>query len=274
MGAGARSIKSKKAMKIGDFGRFDGPLVLFGGPYSNFQALEAMLAAIGDRPSICTGDIVAYCADPQDTVALFRGAGVATIAGNCERQVESLAEDCGCGFADGSACDLMSAGWWPYLRDALGPDDRAWFATLPDIATFVHEDRRYAVVHGGGSSNSRFLWPSTSNADLAHEIEMVEALTGRIDGIIAGHSGIAFQRQVGRHHWINPGVIGLPPHDGRTQTRYSVLDQGEAVVHRLSFDHELARQRMEVNGLTQGYHETLTTGIWPSEDVLPDSLRR
>ena len=35
-----------------------------------------------------------------------------------------------------------------------------------------------------------------------------------------------------------------------------------------------ARRRMEEVGLVQGYHDTLSTGIWPSEDVLPDELKR
>ena len=107
-----------------------------------------------------------------------------------------------------------------------------------------------------------------------NEINALEQDIGPVDGVVAGHSGIAFHRKIGRHQWINAGAIGLPPHDGRPETRYAVLENGEVTIHRLRYDHQAARQAMEDAGLTQGYHEALTTGIWPSEDVLPPELRR
>ena len=66
----------------------------------------------------------------------------------------------------------------------------------------------------------------------------------------------------------------MPPHDARPETRYVVLENGEVTVPRLGYDHPAARGRMEEAELTQGYHETLSSGVWPSEDVLPRELRR
>ena len=50
---------------------------MFGGPYSNVRAvtaLRARAAELGIQASrtICTGDVVAYCAEPEETVALIR----------------------------------------------------------------------------------------------------------------------------------------------------------------------------------------------------------
>ena len=215
-----------------------------------------------------------YCAEPVETAALMRTLGLPGIAGNCERQLADEADDCGCGFADGSACDLLSRGWYSFLRAAVDRDTRAWADDLPDLGTFTQSGRRYGVIHGGVTSNARFLWPSSAEADFLEEIMALEAVTGPLDGIVAGHSGIAFHRRIERHHWINAGVIGLPPHDGRPETRYAVLSEGEVIFERLDYDHGAARRAMERAGLTQGYHETLSTGIWPSEDVLPRELRR
>jgi predicted phosphodiesterase len=147
-------------------------------------------------------------------------------------------------------------------------------AELPDFGIFMEGERRYGVVHGGATAINRFLWPSSAEADFQHEINALEAEVGALDGIVAGHSGIAFHRRIGAHQWINAGAIGLPPHDGRSMTRYAVLAGGEVTFERLSYDHAGARAAMETAGLTQGYHETLTTGVWPSEDVLPAELRR
>ena len=66
--------------------RMDGPVLVFGGPYSNLEATEALLAAAdrhGVPPEriICTGDIVAYGADAAATLALVRRAGIQAIMG-------------------------------------------------------------------------------------------------------------------------------------------------------------------------------------------------
>lgn len=260
-------------MRVQDFGQFDEGVTLFGGPYSNLQALEA-LAQMIDGPAICTGDVVAYGGDPAATATLIRKLEWPVVAGNCERQIAEDAADCGCGFDDGSACDLLSKGWYPVAKAAIDGETRGWMAGLPDVGTFTQKGKRYAVLHGGATNVSRFLWPTTESGDFAREISALEAAIGPIDGIVAGHSGIPFHRWIGRHHWINAGVIGLPPHDGRTETRFAVLTDNDVAFHRLSYDHAAARSAMEAAGLTQGYHETLTNGIWPSEDILPSELRR
>ncbi len=261
-------------MRVADFGPIDTPVVLFGGPYSNLAALEALSEVIGERPAICTGDVVAYGADPVETVNQMRAMGVHCIAGNCERQVAEGALDCGCGFDDGSACDLLSQGWYAYLAKNCDDDTVAWLADQPELGVFTQGDRRYAVVHGGMTAINRFIWPDSPVEVFLEEITALETRLGRIDGVVAGHSGIAFHRKVEGYQWINAGAIGLPPHDGRPETRYAVLSNGEAIIERLSYDHQRSRDAMEAAGLMQGYHQTMTTGIWPSEDVLPVSLRR
>ena len=261
-------------MRVRDFGTFDGPLALFGGPYSNLAALEALSRAIGDTPAICTGDVVAYCADPVATVNLMQAMAVQCIAGNCERQVAEGGLDCGCGFAAGSTCDRLSQGWYSYLSSACDTDTIEWLGDQPELGVFMQRGRRYAVIHGGVSSISRFIWPDSPDEVFLEEIGALERLLGRIDGVIAGHCGLAFHRRIDRFQWVNAGVIGLPPHDGRSETRYAILEQGEVVIERLGYDHKTTRRAMRAAGLTQGYQETITTGIWPSEDVLPYSLRR
>lgn len=261
-------------MRVEDFGQMDGPVVLFGGPYSNLQALDAMARIIGDSPSICTGDIVAYGANPRETVNLFRKMAVPSVAGNCEQQIATGAADCGCGFDEGSTCNILSQGWYPYASSQCDAETANWLGKMPEIGVFTHHDRRYAVLHGGATAINRFIWPSSPDAVFLEEITALERLLGHIDGVVCGHSGIAFHRRINGVQWINAGVIGLPPHDGRSETRYAVLKEGEVTIHRLTYDFASACKAMEAAGLTQGYHATLETGIWPSEDVLPNALRR
>lgn len=274
MGCGGPWFKGEMGLRVQDFGRFDGKVTLYGGPYSNVQALEALVARQDGTPAICTGDVVAYCGDPAATVALMRRLGWPVVAGNCERQIAGDAPDCACGFDEGMTCERLARTWYPFARDALGAEDKAWMADLPEIGTFVQAGRRYAVIHGGGTEINRFLWPSTETVDFETEIAAIEAAIGPVNGVVAGHSGIPFHRRIGEHHWINAGVIGLPPHDGRPATRFAVLEDGEVTFHHLDYDHGAARAAMEAAGLTQGYHETLETGVWPSEDILPAELCR
>src|SRR5829696_1562793 len=59
-----------------------GPLLLFGGPYSNLEATRAVLAEAERRQIpperiVCTGDVVAYGADAKATVDLVRASAFA-----------------------------------------------------------------------------------------------------------------------------------------------------------------------------------------------------
>jgi len=83
-----------------DLGELSGPVLVFGGPYSNLEAARAIraeAARLGVPPArtICTGDVVAYCADPGATVALVRDWGIAVVMGNVEESLGAGAGDCG-----------------------------------------------------------------------------------------------------------------------------------------------------------------------------------
>lgn len=256
-----------------ELGPIDTPITLFGGPYSNLQAMLALQNAVHGT-AICTGDVVAYCAQPAETVRVIRQMGCVVVAGNCEKQLAAGAGDCGCGFAEGSACDVLSRGWYAFASTQIRAPDRQWMRNLPDIATFSHHGQRYAVIHGGYTNVSRFIWPTSPRSVFDEEIAAIQARVGPVDGVIAGHCGIAFSRQAGGVQWINAGVIGMPANNGAQHTAYAELRAGEIEFFQLAYDSAQAAEAMVRAGLTQGYDRALLTGYWPSEDVLPPGLRR
>ena len=265
-------------MRYHDIGRRDGAMILFGGPYSNVQALVALKEAakargIAAEHMVGTGDVVAYAADARDCCAQMQALDCPVIAGNCEVQLGSGADNCGCGFEEGTPCDLLSAGWFAHASAEITDADRVWMQSLPRFATFVHQGARYGVLHGGVTDIARFIWSTSEDAVFAEEWAALEAITGPVDHIIAGHSGIPFIRETERGRWINAGVIGMPPHDGGQQTRFAVLDRGEVQMQRLTYDAQAAADAMDAAGLAAGYRKGLTSGYWPSEDVLPAALR-
>ncbi len=265
-------------MKHRDLGTLSGPVLVFGGPYSNFQALQALAdraiaLGISAKNIVCTGDVVAYCADAEPAARFVAEQDYATIAGNCEKQLAEGADDCGCGFEEGSECSLLSRGWYPYALSKVSAKSTRWMGNLPDIISFIHNGQRYAVIHGGVTDISRFIWSVSAEDVFTKEIKAIEAAIGPVDAIIAGHSGIPFIRPIVGKHWINAGAIGMPPHNGAPSTRFVLIEE-QPEIHHLTYDWQSAQTAMRAAGLTQGYDSALETGYWPSEDVLPTELRR
>ncbi|MBL6079548.1 metallophosphoesterase family protein [Belnapia sp. T18] len=255
----------------------DQPLLCFGGPYSNRQALETLLAEaarLGIPPGrmLCTGDVVAYCAEPAATLDLMIATRIPTVMGNCEESLAEGAADCGCGFEAGTACDLLTRGWFAHADRQVTPAHRAWMAALPRRIDLTLAGRRLAAIHGGAASINRFLFASAPDAMLAAEI----AGTGA-EGVLAGHCGLPFTRLVEGRLWHNAGAIGMPAHDGTPRAWFSLLTPSLGGIriehHALAYDHDAAARAMREAGLAEGYAAALETGLWPSEDVLPSAER-
>jgi len=266
-------------MKIRDLGEIQGDMLLFGGVYSNLAALDAFILTaqeygIPPQNCICTGDVVAYCADAAACVDRMRDFGCPIIAGNCEVQLANDAPDCGCGFSVGSECSLLSVGWYNHATRQMNETHKNWMSNLPERITFIHNAKRYGVVHGAASDISRFIWPGTSERVILSEIALLEAQVGKVDGVIAGHSGIPMHRNIGAVSWVNTGAIGMPSHSGNPLTHFGYLDEKQINIKDLSYYTHVTILAMQQAGLTQGYEETLSTGYWPSEDNLPVELHR
>ena len=252
------------------------PILVFGGPYSNVRAVEAMRRRAGelgitpDR-TICTGDVVAYCVEPEETAAAIRAWGCRAIAGNCEEQLAAGAADCGCGFEEGTECDRLAKDWYPFANERISPASRAWMAQLPAALRFAIGGVSFRVVHGGVDQINRFIFASE------REVIAQELRRAGTDVVIAGHAGIAFIERVGRRVWFNAGVIGMPANDGTPDGWYGLIEiDGDQVVlstRRLPYDHHGAAAAMRRFGHANGYARSLVTGLWPSLDVLPPAER-
>jgi hypothetical protein len=253
----------------------DAPLLVMGGPYSNRQATGALLAEAARRgiPGeriLCTGDVVAYAADAAACCDLMIASGAHVLMGNCEENLAAGAEDCGCGFAEDTACDLLSRAWYAHALREVTPRHRAWMAGLPRrLHLDLPDGRRLAVLHGGAGDISRFLFASAEEAALQAEL----AATG-CQGVIAGHCGIPFARKLtGGGLWLNAGAIGMPANDGTPRVWFALVtpDAGGLAVEilPLTYDHAGAAAAMRAARLPEGYAAGLETGLWPSCDVLP-----
>jgi predicted phosphodiesterase len=259
-----------------DLAELQAPVLVFGGPYSNVRALAAMRERadeLGIPPSrsVCTGDVVAYCVEPEETTAAVREWGCHVVAGNCEEQLAAGSADCACGFEEGSECDRLAKGWYPFANQRISAASRGWMAGLPSMLRFRVGGLSFRVIHGGVRQVNRFVFASQRDV-LAEELAWADA-----DVVVCGHSGLPFVEKVGRGVWFNPGVIGMPANDGTPDVWYGLIgNEGGQVVlstHRLSYDHVAAAAGMRRFGHANGYARSLITGLWPSLDVLPPTER-
>jgi hypothetical protein len=143
-------------------------------------------ARLGIPPQriICTGDLVGYCGDPIATIEMVRRSGIHVVMGNCDQQLGQDAQDCGCGFPFGSACERLSSAWFAFADHQVGREARAWLASLPHRIDLRIGLAHLAVIHGGVSRINYFVFASTAAAIKRHEL----ALAGS-DGVIGATAG-------------------------------------------------------------------------------------
>lgn len=266
-----------KSTNTHDLGTLSGKLLVFGGSYSNLQALTelrsiAKLQGIPPHRIICTGDIVGYCAQPEESVQFVKEWGIHCIQGNVEQNIIDGQDDCGCNFAEGGRCDLFSRTWFPFAARSISPDSAQWLSTLPHHLMFRYAHKAVAVVHGSATHISEFIFKSTP----WNTKEVSFSATGA-DVILAGHAGLPFADTQAGKYWLNAGVIGMPANDGTPRVWYLLLDDSSGQLSYsfdyFTYDNTTAHQLMLANQLPVTYAQTLLTGIWDNCEILPEAER-
>jgi len=250
-------------------------LLVFGGPYSNLAATRAMLAqarrlGFGTEEILCTGDVIAYCGEPAETLDLIAASGIEVIMGNCEEALSANQDNCGCGFDAGTQCEVLSVQWFNFATGEVTQDQRHWMAGLPRQVLVEIGGRKLLATHASTSSINEFIFASSSAQD-----KLAQMVAAGVDGMITGHSGIAFAQVLSSRLWLNAGAIGIPANDGTARVWYAILENKpdgiDVQIRALTYDPSPAIKAMNERGLASGYRNSLSTGLWPSLDVLPET---
>ncbi len=259
-----------------DIGSLPDRILVFGGPYGNLAATRALrerAAALEIAPThvICTGDLVAYCGEPAETVALVRDWGIHVVMGNCEEALAASEPDCGCGFEPGSACSALAETWYEFADRRVDAAQRRWLQALPRRLDFTAGGRRFRVIHGSPDRINEFVF--ASNPATTRRAWLARA---GVDAIIGGHAGIPFGQAFGDRYWLNAGVIGMPANDGGAHVWYLLIeprdDALEVSWHRLDYDYAASERSTRKAGMRE-YADALASGLWPSLDILPAAER-
>lgn len=258
-----------------DLGKITGKVLLFGGVYSNLQALEALQQVainenIPPENCICTGDIIGYCAQPEETLQSFQDWKAKSIVGNVEIQLLEGAQDCGCDFKEGSRCDDFSQLWYPFAQSKLSKESLDYIATLPNYIRFTYAEKQVMVVHGSYFNTSEFLFKSTPWQRKQRNFNATKS-----EVIIAGHCGLPFHQLQEDKLWLNPGVIGMPANDGKPSVWYAILDDKDNKLsfkhHTLNYNYQLTNTLMKNGLLPEAYAKTIVSGIWDNTEILPNT---
>ncbi len=247
-------------------------ILVFGGVYSNFQALSALKSwaeenMYSPEQIICTGDVVGYCAEPQACVDLVSHWNIHCIAGNVEIQLRNGDLDCGCNFNEDSTCDIYSKQWYPFAQQHVDEVGVNWMKQLPDHLIVDFAGLKWGVIHGTSSETAQFVFKSNPWSDKQSSFDQLN-----VNHILAGHCGLPFHDSQFEHSWINSGAIGMPANDGTDRVWFcTIQDVGSHLqleYHTLDYDmHETASFIRELH-LPAVYAMTLLTGFWDSTDIL------
>lgn len=123
----------------------------------------------------------------------------------------------------------------PYTIRQLGDRWMNAISAWPDSLTLRFRDApAIQVVHGSPRSAFEAILPTSTDTEIAAMLDGVEATT-----IIAAHTHLSLDRQVGRWHVLNGGTVGNPL-DGNMSASYMILDSDgdgwQASHRRVAFD--------------------------------------
>jgi predicted phosphodiesterase len=189
------------------------------------EAVEADLAGFAVDQVVVAGDLINWGPFSAQVTERVLAAGWAVLRGNAEYYLL----DYGTPRAPAVWNDPVAFPLLPWLRRQLSPVLQVRIATWPDMIVVRPPDAPpLRIVHGSPRSPFEAIRPQVTEAELAPMLAGIEEET-----IIAGHTHVAMDRQVGRWRVLNPGSVGVPL-DGQFFARYLLLD-GDASGWRATF---------------------------------------
>jgi putative phosphoesterase len=209
--------------------------------HSNLAALRAVLR---DLPRVervvCVGDLVGYCAEPNEVIRLVRRKKIEGVGGDHDHAAVT-------GNPWGLNRVAAEVALWTHRR--LTGEGLEYLKALPERLETELGGRRLLVVHGsprdplGGR-----VPPESTSRELAEAVGDAEA-----DVIVFGHTHQPMKRMIFGKLLVNPGSVGQP-RDRDPKASYAVLRLGEEVgvdFRRVEYDVENTARVMRANGLPE-----------------------
>ena len=197
--------------------------------HANVPALEAVLADV-ERERVNTivlGGDLTWGPEPSEALTIVRSLPHARfVRGNCDREPDE------------------------WERSRLSAEDVAFLQGLPESV----ELDAVLYCHATPRSDEEIVTPATSDEDLAEILQGVEQ-----QAVIAGHTHMQQDRQIGTVRFVNAGSVGLP-YEGELAAFWALVDDGEI---------ELRKTSLEVDRVAAAFRRS----DWPrAEELLRENV--
>jgi putative phosphoesterase len=190
--------------------------------HANVPALEALLAEV-DREGVDTvlfGGDLTWGPEPGEALAVVRSVPDARfVRGNCDREPDE------------------------WERSQLAEEDLAFLQALPETL----ELDGVLYCHATPRSDLEIVTPATTDEELA---EILEGVGQHV--VVAGHTHMQQDRQIGAIRFVNAGSVGLP-YEGELAAFWALLDGGEP---------ELRKTPVEAEAVAEAFRRS----AWPRAD--------
>lgn len=248
-------------------------ILLLSDIHSNLEALEACLAAAPAYDAVVNlGDIVGYCASPNEVINRSRQLGKVFVRGNHDKAASGLMD-----LKDFNALAALAAEW---THQTLSAENLEWLRTLPqgpvkldDLAgaQFVHgspldEDDYVVSVRDAVEPLLLSTIPVTffghTHLQGGFEIDGVQLESFRPPYKTVGQAETSeLPLKDGLRYLVNPGSVGQP-RDGDWRAGFAVFDSDERVITfcRVPYNLKSAQDRILQANLPQRLAARLAMG--------------
>lgn len=230
--------------------------------HANLEALTVCLEKINkinpDR-IICMGDLVDYCAQPNECVELIRKHSDVVLLGNHDEAQFNHP------LANGFSSDAFTSS--VYTRKIIHREYIEYFRTLPYIHSennlfFVHgspympEEYKYCYTIDSAETNFKYFDEAVCFIGHSHIPVIFEEFDGKIRQ--AGEKSV----QKGNRYIINVGSVGQP-RDGEKKLSFGLFDTEDFSYQniRLDYDIQSASEKILREGLPPRLADRLFWGI-------------
>lgn len=209
--------------------------------HANLAALKAVLK---DMPKVdqvvCAGDIVGYCAEPNEVIKLVNKKKIQAVLGDHDHAVVTK---------DLRRLNRMAAKAAEWTIKNITGQSLNHLKSTQERFEATLGGNRLLVVHGSPSDALRGqVLPEQPNQELVKAIGEVEA-----DVIVVGHTHLPFKRMIFGKLLINPGSVGQP-RDRNPKASYAILDIGKTIgveFRRVEYSVESTAKVIKSNGLPE-----------------------
>ena len=253
-------------------------LAIFSDIHGNIHALDAVLADLdAQRPDriYCLGDLVGYCAFPNEVVDKIRSASIPTIIGNYDDGVGFEREECGCAYKEET-------------RSAVGPAVAGVDEGEDDDREQGVSPRACCLTFDSSRTASASSWSTAARGKLTNTCSMIDRCRVLIvwlsssdaDVIMFGHTHVPDTKTVGGVLFVNVGSVGKPK-DGDPRACYALSTwhrRRRSNFRRIEYDIAAAASAIRATELPHKFARDLGTGrcasIVGSPEGPPVAFRR